>query len=165
MAPAPSDQPVTNWPPFAAIVAPMMNPASSLARRRRIWKSLPPCSIHRLQRTLRLQPEVYRCKKKPPQRCGFECKSHGRGHKQNSRKPGQYTEVFDSQSARALDPVDGFDQDCAAGQGDKGGVILCGFLASHGDPLKALEFAECLLDTGAAFVECLGEEDRLLLGV
>ncbi|MGA9550473.1 MAG: hypothetical protein WBS14_22820 [Rhodomicrobium sp.] len=33
-----------------------------------------------------------------------------------------------------LGPVDGFDQDYAAGQGDKGGVVLCGFLASHGDP-------------------------------
>ena len=65
----------------------------------------------------------------------------------------------------ALAPVDGFDQDCAAGQGDKGGVILCGFLASHGDPLKAFQFAEYLLDTGAAFVECLDEEDRLVLGV
>jgi hypothetical protein len=39
-------------------------------------------------------------------------------------------------------------QDCAAGQGDKGGVILCGFLASHGDPLRAFQFAEYLLDTG-----------------
>src|SRR6516165_7754374 len=64
-----------------------------------------------------------------------------------------------------LGPVDGFDQDYAAGQGDKGGVILCGFLASHGDPLKTLQFAECLLDARAAFIECLGEKDRLLLGV
>ena len=39
------------------------------------------------------------------------------------------------------------------------------FLASHGDPLKAFQFAEYLLDTGAAFVECLDEEDRLVLGV
>ena len=64
-----------------------------------------------------------------------------------------------------LGPVDGFDQDYAAGQGDKGSVVLGGLLASHGDPLKALEFAECLLDPRAAFIECLGEEGRLVLGV
>jgi len=61
--------------------------------------------------------------------------------------------------------VDGFDQDYAACESDKGGVILRGLLASHGDPLKALEFAECVLDPRAAFIEYLGEEDWLLLGV
>jgi hypothetical protein len=68
-------------------------------------------------------------------------------------------------SIDALGPVDGFDQDYAACESDKGGVILRGLLASHGDPLKALEFAECVLDPRAAFIEYLGEEDWLLLGV
>ena len=61
--------------------------------------------------------------------------------------------------------MDGFDQDYAAGKGDKGGVILCGLLASHGAPLKAIQFAECLLDARAAFIEYLGEEGWLFLGV
>ena len=64
-----------------------------------------------------------------------------------------------------LGPVDGFDQDHAAGKSDKGGVVLCGFLASQGDALKALEFAECLLDPRAAFIEYFGEEGRLVLGI
>ena len=65
----------------------------------------------------------------------------------------------------SLGAVDGFDQDYAASKGDKGGVILCGLLASHSDPLEALQFAEGLLDPRAAFVECLGEEGRFVLGV
>ena len=40
-----------------------------------------------------------------------------------------------------------------------------GLLASHGDPLEAFELADGLLDAGAAFIQYLGEESRLLLGV
>ncbi len=43
---------------------------------------------------------------------------------------------------------------------EKGEEVCCGFLASRGDPLKALELPDCLLDPCPAFVEGLGEVFR-----
>ena len=58
--------------------------------------------------------------------------------------------------------MDGFDQNQTAGESDDGGVVLCGFLAAEGNPLEALELAHGLLDPGAAAIEGLGKEGRLV---
>lgn len=63
-----------------------------------------------------------------------------------------------------LSPAGELDQDYAAARAT-GGVVLCGLLASHGAPLKALHFADSLLNPRAAFIECLGEGSRLVLRV
>jgi hypothetical protein len=64
-----------------------------------------------------------------------------------------------------LGRVDGFYQDEDAGERDEGGVVLLGLLASHGDPLEALDLADELLDAGAQPVEALGKEAWLGAGV
>ena len=45
-----------------------------------------------------------------------------------------------------LGRVDGFDQDERAGERDKSGEVLRGFLAAQGNPFEALEFTDALLD-------------------
>lgn len=59
-----------------------------------------------------------------------------------------------------LGPVDGFNQDEAAGERDERRIVLCGFLASQGDALETLELADGLLDPGSSLVEDLGEVFR-----
>ena len=59
-----------------------------------------------------------------------------------------------------LGPVDGFDQDQAAGEGDEGGVVRRRFLATERDALEALELAYKLLDPGAGPIKCLRKESR-----
>ena len=54
--------------------------------------------------------------------------------------------------------MDGFDQDEATREGDKGCVTLDGFLAAENDALEALQLADRLLDAGAALVERAWEE-------
>jgi len=54
--------------------------------------------------------------------------------------------------------VDGFNQDERASERDEGGEVLCGLLAAQGDPFKALEFADALLDAGATLIENAGKE-------
>jgi hypothetical protein len=50
-----------------------------------------------------------------------------------------------------LGRVDGFDQDEAEGEGDEGTVIARSLLATKGDALEALEFADGLLDARPRF--------------
>ena len=54
--------------------------------------------------------------------------------------------------------MDGFDQDQGAGEGDKGGEVLCGLLAAQGDALEALELTDPLLGPSPPLVEDRGEE-------
>ena len=54
--------------------------------------------------------------------------------------------------------MDGFDQDEAEGERDEGTVIAGSLLATKGDALEALEFADGLLDTRPRFVEDFREE-------
>ena len=61
--------------------------------------------------------------------------------------------------------MDGFCPDKGASEGDEGGKVLRGFLAAQRDPLEALEFADGLLDAGAAFIERAWEELRLGGGI
>jgi hypothetical protein len=61
--------------------------------------------------------------------------------------------------------VDGFRPDKGASEGDESGEVLRGFLTAQGDPLEALELADGLLNTGAAFVESAGEELRVGGGI
>ena len=58
-----------------------------------------------------------------------------------------------------LGPVDGFDQDQAAGEADKGSIAFCGLFAAHCNALEAFELAHRLLDTGAGLIEYLGKEE------
>ena len=58
----------------------------------------------------------------------------------------------------ALGRVDGFDQDEAEGERDEGTVIARSLLATKGDALEALEFADGLLDARPRFVEDFREE-------
>ena len=55
-----------------------------------------------------------------------------------------------------LGRVDGFDQDEAEGERDEGTVIARSLLATKGDALEALEFADGLLDARPRFVEVYG---------
>lgn len=64
---------------------------------------------------------------------------------------------FRSYSA-GLGRVDGFDQDEAEGERDEGTVIARSLLATKGDALEALEFADGLLDARPRFVEDFREE-------
>jgi hypothetical protein len=64
-------------------------------------------------------------------------------------------------SRSILGRVDGFYQDEGAGERDEGGEVLLGFLAAQGDAFEALDFADSLLDAGAALVEGLGKESGL----
>ena len=57
-----------------------------------------------------------------------------------------------------LGRVDGFDQDEAEGERDEGTVIARSLLATKGDALEALEFADGLLDARPRFVEDFREE-------
>ena len=50
---------------------------------------------------------------------------------------------------RLLGDVDGFDQDEGAGESDKGGVVLLGFLTAHCDAFESLELSDELLNAGA----------------
>ena len=61
-------------------------------------------------------------------------------------------------SDRGLGRVDGFDQDEAEGERDEGTVIARSLLATKGDALEALEFADGLLDARPRFVEDFREE-------
>ena len=54
--------------------------------------------------------------------------------------------------------MDGFDQDEAEGERDEGTVIARSLLATKGDALEALEFADGLLDARPRFVEDFREE-------
>ena len=58
----------------------------------------------------------------------------------------------------SLGRVDGFDQDEAEGERDEGTVIARSLLATKGDALEALEFADGLLDARPRFVEDFREE-------
>ena len=60
--------------------------------------------------------------------------------------------------AGLLGRVDGFDQDDAEGERDEGTVIARSLLATKGDALEALEFADGLLDARPRFVEDFREE-------
>ena len=60
--------------------------------------------------------------------------------------------------SRTLGRVDGFDQDEAEGERDEGTVIARSLLATKGDALEALEFADGLLDARPRFVEDFREE-------
>ena len=57
--------------------------------------------------------------------------------------------------------MDGFRPHKGAGEGDRGGEVLRGFLTAQRNPLEALELADGLLDAGTAFVESTREERRL----
>ena len=57
-----------------------------------------------------------------------------------------------------LGRVDGFDQDEAEGERDEGTVIARSLLATKGDALEALEFADGLLDARPRFVDDFREE-------
>ena len=61
-------------------------------------------------------------------------------------------------TASLLGRVDGFDQDEAEGERDEGTVIARSLLATKGDALEALEFADGLLDARPRFVEDFREE-------
>ena len=54
--------------------------------------------------------------------------------------------------------MDGFDQDHAEGERDEGTVIARSLLATKGDALEALEFADGLLDARPRFIEDFREE-------
>ena len=58
--------------------------------------------------------------------------------------------------------MDGFDQDEAEGERDEGTVIARSLLATKGDALEALEFADGLLDARPRFVEDFREESGSL---
>ena len=64
-----------------------------------------------------------------------------------------------------LGPVDGFDQDQAAREADKGGIAFRGLVATHRDPLEALQFAHGLLDPSTGPVEHFRKVARPVLGV
>jgi hypothetical protein len=64
----------------------------------------------------------------------------------------------------ALGGVDGFEEDEAEGEGDKGAVVLGRLLAAELHALEAFEFPGKLLDAGAGPIERLREEARPVLG-
>jgi len=64
-----------------------------------------------------------------------------------------------------LGRVDGFDQDKAESERDERTVIPRCLLATQSDALESFELADCLLDTGAAFVENFRKEGRYGFGV
>ena len=68
------------------------------------------------------------------------------------------TFVIWAKNTFTLGRVDGFDQDEAEGERDEGTVIARSFLATKGDALEALEFADGLLDARPRFVEDFREE-------
>src|SRR4051794_33360631 len=89
---------------------------------------------------------------------------------QGSDKPTRAATIFIHNGARpaqlgCLGRVDGFCPNKGASEGDESGKVLRGFLAAQRDPLEALEPANTLLDTGAAFVEGAGKEFRLDGGI
>jgi hypothetical protein len=61
--------------------------------------------------------------------------------------------------------VDGFDQDEAESKRDERAVISLCLLATQRDALEPFEFADRLLDTGAAFVENFRKEGGNAFGV
>jgi hypothetical protein len=66
---------------------------------------------------------------------------------------------------RSLSRVDGFDQDECTSERDEGAIVLRRLLATQRDALESFEFADCLLDTGAALVENLWKKDGLVFDV
>jgi hypothetical protein len=64
-----------------------------------------------------------------------------------------------------LGRVDGFDQDEAESKRDERTVIPRCLLAAQCDALESFELADCLLDTGAAFVENSRKEGGNVFGV
>jgi hypothetical protein len=64
-----------------------------------------------------------------------------------------------------LGRVDGFDQDECTCQCDERTIILRCLLTTQCDALESFEFADCLLDTGAALVENLWKEGGLVFDV
>lgn len=59
--------------------------------------------------------------------------------------------------------MDGFDQGETCCECDDGCEVPLCLLAAQGDPLETLELSDRLLDAGAAFVDGLCEEARLVL--
>jgi hypothetical protein len=66
---------------------------------------------------------------------------------------------------RSLSRVDGFDQDECTSERDEGAIVLRRLLATQRDALESFEFADCLLDAGAALVENLWKKDGLVFDV
>ena len=64
-----------------------------------------------------------------------------------------------------LGPVDGFNQDKAAGEADECGIALGGLFATQGDALEPFQLADGLFDAGAGAVEQLREESGFALRV
>ena len=76
-----------------------------------------------------------------------------------SKRGNKYLRTLFVQAAHVvLGRVDGFDQDEAEGERDEGTVIARSLLATKGDALEALEFADGLLDARPRFVEDFREE-------
>nr|WP_246251836.1 hypothetical protein [Mesorhizobium camelthorni] len=59
--------------------------------------------------------------------------------------------------------MDGFEQDEAGSESDKGCEVALCFLAAQGDAFEAFDFSDGLLDAGTALVERFGEEGRPVL--
>jgi hypothetical protein len=64
-----------------------------------------------------------------------------------------------------LGPVDGFDQDQCASEGDESAIADRGLLTSHGDALETFQLADGLFYSGARLVEQLRKEMRPVLGI
>jgi hypothetical protein len=61
--------------------------------------------------------------------------------------------------------VDGFDQDEPESKCDERAVIPRCLLATQRDALESFELADCLLDTGATFVENFRKEGEKVFSV
>jgi hypothetical protein len=64
-----------------------------------------------------------------------------------------------------LAPVDGFDQDETASEGDEAAVVFCRFLATQSNTFETLELTHGLLDPGTGLVEPFREKRRFVLRV
>ena len=78
--------------------------------------------------------------------------------RRNSEKLRTEFQYVQDMNLNTIRRVDGFDQDEAEGERDEGTVIARSLLATKGDALEALEFADGLLDARPRFVEDFREE-------